>query len=109
MPDNLTATQFAVMAKLFELGSCSQNKLGRHVAMDAATIKGVIDRLFRRGLVNTEADLNDRRRLNVNLTQEGEALLKSVLPNALKITQKSLEPLTQDESEQLIKLLSKLA
>ena len=44
IPD-LTATQFAALAKLCEVGPVSQNELGRRTAMDAATIKGVIDRL----------------------------------------------------------------
>src|ERR1700710_690427 len=50
---NLTPTQWAALAKLTETGPCSQNLLGRHTAMDVATIKGVIDRLTARGL--TEA------------------------------------------------------
>ena len=43
--DGLTPTQFAALAKLHELGSLSQNKLGRLTAMDSATIKGVVERL----------------------------------------------------------------
>ncbi len=39
----LTTTQFATLAKLSEMGSCTQNLLGRHTAMDAATIKGVVE------------------------------------------------------------------
>ena len=42
---DLTAPQWATLAKLFENGPTSQNQLGRLVALDAATIKGVVDRL----------------------------------------------------------------
>ena len=45
MIEGLTPTQWAALAKLREVGACSQNHLGRLTAMDAATIKGVIDRL----------------------------------------------------------------
>jgi hypothetical protein len=41
----VTTTQFAVLARLAEIGPQSQNHLGRATAMDAATIKGVVDRL----------------------------------------------------------------
>ena len=41
----LTQTQFAALAKLREVGPCSQNQLGRLIYLDAATTKGVVDRL----------------------------------------------------------------
>src|SRR5271155_1555391 len=63
--DDLTATQWAVLAKLQERGPCSQNRLGRRTAMDAATIKGVVDRLGKRGLIETRPDPEDGRRLEV--------------------------------------------
>ena len=43
IPNDLTPTKFSALAKLYELGSLSQNELGRFIAMDAANIKGVID------------------------------------------------------------------
>ena len=45
MIEDLTPTQWAALAKLAERGPQSQNQLGRLTAMDAATIKGVIERL----------------------------------------------------------------
>src|SRR5215467_4719631 len=45
MVEQLTQTQFAALAKLYEVGACSQNQLGRLIYLDAATIKGVVDRL----------------------------------------------------------------
>lgn len=39
MIEGLTQTQFAALAKLHEVGPCSQNHLGRLIYLDAATIK----------------------------------------------------------------------
>ena len=50
MIEGLTQTQFAALAKLYEVGPCSQNHLGRLIYLDAATIKGVVDRLTRAAL-----------------------------------------------------------
>jgi Transcriptional regulators len=47
--DGLTPTQFAALARLFEQGPLSQNRLGRETAMDSATIKGVVGRLKAKG------------------------------------------------------------
>src|SRR6202161_4936845 len=74
MIEELTPTQWAVLAKLKESGPCSQNLLGRQTAMDAAAVKGVIDRLTKRGITATTADPADGRRLLVSLTPEGAEL-----------------------------------
>jgi len=50
MIEALTQTQFAALSKLHEVGPCSQNHLGRLIYLDAATIKGVVDRLGRAAL-----------------------------------------------------------
>src|SRR5690348_15785839 len=67
MIEGLTPTQWAVLAKLAERGPLSQNRLGCETAMDAATIKGVVDRLAVRDLVVTRPDSADARRLAVEL------------------------------------------
>ena len=68
---DLTPQQFAALAKLHEIGETSQNQLGSLIAMDGATVKGVIDRLKARGLVELTRHEVDRRRLMVSLTAEG--------------------------------------
>ncbi|MBW8638131.1 MarR family transcriptional regulator [Hoeflea sp. WL0058] len=104
----LTPTQFAALAKLCELGAASQNELGRRTAMDAATIKGVIDRLRRRGLVTTVKDANDQRRLFVKATAEGEELYASCVEPARMISDETLAPLSEKERLMFLQLLSKL-
>jgi DNA-binding MarR family transcriptional regulator len=105
---NLTPTQWAALAKLAETGPCSQNQLGRRTAMDAVTIKGVIDRLTARGLTETAPDPADGRRLLVSLTRAGQQLAEKVAPNALAITRETLAPLDAGERETLMTLLGKM-
>lgn len=107
IPD-LTPTQFAALAKTAEIGPVSQNELGRATAMDAATIKGVIDRLGTRGLIQTAASPRDRRRVMVSLTPEGRAALARLIPAATAITEATLAPLSPPERAQLIALLERL-
>lgn len=105
----VTTTQFAVLARLAELGPLSQNHLGRETAMDAATIKGVVDRLARQGLVETSPDPDDRRRLTVALTTAGEALFRNRCATALEVSARTLDHLSAAERDQLLALLSRLA
>ena len=109
MIDELTPTQWAVIAKLRECGPCSQNLLGRHTAMDAATIKGVIDRLTKRGFTATTSDPADGRRLVVALTAAGTAAFARGKPMAERITAATLDPLTPSERAGFVALLRRLA
>jgi DNA-binding MarR family transcriptional regulator len=108
MIPEVTTTQFAVLARLAEQGAQSQNLLGRATAMDAATIKGVVDRLVRQGLVATRPDGQDRRRLSVDLTPQGIALFADRSAQALEISRRTLDPLTVAEATQLMALLARL-
>jgi DNA-binding MarR family transcriptional regulator len=106
--EDLTPTQWAALAKLKEIGPSSQNLLGRLTAMDAATIKGVIDRLTKRGFTGTKPDPADGRRLLVALTERGAALYDRAKPIAAHITDLTLEPLNERERSELFALLAKL-
>lgn len=107
LPD-VTPTQFALLWKLHECGSVSQNELGRQVATDAATVKGVIDRLKKRGFVQTHPSKTDLRRLDVSLTEEGSAFLVSAVASARNISKLTTRRLNKREEQQLLALLDKL-
>ncbi|MFZ1468466.1 MAG: MarR family transcriptional regulator [Paracoccaceae bacterium] len=104
----VTTTQFAVLARLASLGPQSQNALGRETAMDGATIKGVVDRLTRQGLVQTCPDAADRRRLTVTLSDQGAQLFDRLVPLAMTVSDRTLAPLTAAESAVLMRLLARL-
>jgi MarR family transcriptional regulator, lower aerobic nicotinate degradation pathway regulator len=106
--EDLTPTQWAALSKLHEVGPQSQNLLGRLTAMDAATIKGVIDRLTKRGLTEGQSDPEDGRRLVIALTPDGEAIVQRCLPRAAAITEETLDGLTADERKTLLALLKKM-
>lgn len=109
VPGNLTPTQFAVMHRLAEDGPMSQNLLGRSVAMDGATTKGVVERLIARGLLATRRDPEDRRRHLVSLTAEGVALIDEAVEAAKRVTQETLAPLREKDRETLLRLLARIA
>ena len=104
----MTPTQFAALAKLCELGQTSQNELGRLTSMDVATIKGVVDRLRARGLVQAAPLIGDRRRLMLTPTEEGRTLYAELVANASEVTRQTLAPLGSQEQGRLIKLLERL-
>ena len=108
MVEGLTQTQFAALAKLLEVGPCSQNHLGRLIYLDAATIKGVVDRLRVRGFVTSQSDPQDQRRRAIALTEAGRRATKAAVAIAAEITAETLAPLTQEEQRTVLRLLKKL-
>jgi DNA-binding MarR family transcriptional regulator len=108
MVGNLTAPQFSALVKLLQVGPLSQNHLGRLIYLDVATIKGVVGRLRTRGLVTSKDDPLDARRHVIALTTAGRRLVEAAIPAAAKITQKTLDPLSDKEQETLLRLLKKL-
>lgn len=105
----LTPMQWAALAKLHELGASAQNSLGRATAMDAATIKGVVDRLKARGLVEIRADPEDGRRRLVAITEAGRRVVERAIPHAETVSAETLAPLSNAECATLIALLKKVS
>lgn len=105
---DMTPMQWAALAKLAEVGECSQNLLGRQTAMDVATIKGVAERLAKRGLTATRPDPEDRRRLLISLSAEGAKLYGELAPVAARVSEETLAPLSVEERGVLARLLTAL-
>lgn len=105
---DLTTTQFAALAKVDDLGPVSQNLLGRHTAMDPATIYGVVGRLMKRGLVRQRKDADDARLRLIELTDEGQELITQMKAVAANVSKETLAPLTAAEARTFLALLAKL-
>lgn len=108
MIEGMTPTQWAALSKIAETGPLSQNLLGRNTAMDAATVKGVVDRLVGRGLVEARAMPSDNRRKEIALTQLGQDIVRAAAPIAHNISRETLAPLSPAEQQVFLRLLGKM-
>lgn len=104
----LTPTQFAALNKVVELGRVTQNHLGRQVAMDPATIQGVIKRLTARGLVVRTHDPMDRRTAVLAPTKAAFELIATAVTCAQRAHATALSPLSEDEQAVFLTLLRKM-
>jgi DNA-binding MarR family transcriptional regulator len=108
-PYDLTAPQFATLARLYERGTLSQNLLVRLVAMEPANIRDVVLRLKKRRLVLTKRDPDDGRLILVSLTAAGISLVQDLLPIEIECTAKTLASFDANEKNLLYELLIRLA
>jgi DNA-binding MarR family transcriptional regulator len=106
--DGPTSVQFATLVTLWQQGPLSQNLLGRLLAMDPPTVKGVVTRLMARGLVVREKDATDARLLRVALTPAALAALPGWVEKARAITAATLAPLSAPDAARLTALLRRL-
>jgi DNA-binding MarR family transcriptional regulator len=75
----LTTSQFFMLIALYEENGILISKLAEKVALDRATLTGLVDRLERDGLVKRTNDPNDRRAIKVYLTDKAEELRHDLL------------------------------
>ncbi|WP_236033917.1 MarR family winged helix-turn-helix transcriptional regulator [Belnapia mucosa] len=106
--DGPTSMQFATLHTLWRRGPLSQNLLGRMLAMDPPTVKGVVARLMARGLVVRERDPADARLLRVALTPAALAALPGWVERARAVTAATLAPLAREDVARLGAILRRL-
>jgi len=106
--DGPTSMQFAALFTLWKRGPLSQNLLGRLLAMDPPTVKGVVARLMARGLVVREKDASDARLLRVALTPAALAALPGWVERARAISAATLAPLPREDAARLTAILRRM-
>jgi DNA-binding MarR family transcriptional regulator len=108
MVEELTGPQFSTLAKLREVGPCSQNYLGRLIYYDSATMKGVVDRLLARNLISIAIDPSDKRRRAILLTKKGQQTIERAIVAVREASKEHFSPLTDNERKTLVRLLKKV-
>jgi DNA-binding MarR family transcriptional regulator len=109
MVNSLTQAQLAALTTLYNKKPCAHNELGQLICVDAATVKGVVDRLRARGFVKSRTNSVDRRSRTITLTAKGRRLVEKALPYARQITKETLKPLSAEERRALMNLLTRLS
>lgn len=98
----------AVLAALADFGPHVQRDLAARLVIDPSDMAKIIDELAGRETVERARDAADRRRITVTLTDAGRTLLAELDAEADVVQGEVLEPLTEDEREQLHALLRKV-
>jgi DNA-binding MarR family transcriptional regulator len=102
---NLYTGQEMLLLHLWHKDGQTQTELAEGVCIQSATITRMIDRLTRTGLVERQADADDRRVSRVYLSEAGRALQQSVENIWQEVDQQSFANLTLDEQILLRRLL----
>jgi len=105
---DVTGPQLSTLNALSRTGTMTGTQIADTLLLSPSTIVGVLDRLEDKGLVERRRDTEDRRRVLVDLTEEGHDLVKRVphpLENSLM---KALKGVPDTEKEKLASELERL-
>ena len=104
----LTISQFGALEAIYHLGPMQSGELGQKILKSSGNMTMVIDHLEKRGLVTRQRRKDDRRCIDIDLTQTGRDLIASILPDHVAGVANTLSPLSAEEQQQLAALCRKL-
>ena len=105
---SLTGPQLVCVRQLLKHGSMAPGALARLISLSPATVTGIIDRLEKRNIVTRERSKEDKRKVLIALTPEGERLVEKMPPPLHEAFSRRLEELSEDEQEEIDRVLARI-
>ena len=102
-----TFTQYIVLAWLREGIATTAKDICTELSHDSGALARVIDQLSERGLVERTRDLEDRRKVELRLTDLGRQSVEAVIPAVVDVMNWTISDFTREETEELLRLLTK--
>lgn len=106
--DNLSITEFSVLEVLYHKGKQTIQQIGHSILISSGSMTYVIDRLEKKGLIYRSACPDDRRAIHVILTNDGNNLMKNIMPKHHQWVKHVFSSLNTEESEIFVNLLKKV-
>jgi len=104
---DVTPVQYAVLRILQDHPGIDQVTLARFCALDTSTAADLAVRLEERGLVKRMMPMKSKRFRLLQLTPEGVALVKRLIPSGHLLNRRLLEPLSKEDQKIFLSLLKK--
>src|ERR1700689_550021 len=105
---DITITHWIVMMHLRDGLAINASDLCSQLRHDSGALTRVIDQLEARGLVQRERSREDRREVQLRLTEAGTETLASLLPAVIDKLNYALREFSRAEAAELTRLLTKL-
>jgi len=107
-PYNLTTTQVSVLEVLFIKEGLSSGEIGKRLIIDSSTLSGVLDRLSEAGWITKKVTDEDKRLLEINLTEKALQLKDELLRETEKVNVELLSKFKTEERLLLFRMLQDL-
>lgn len=102
---NITAEQWAILNCLWEKEGIHQSAMAEKIGKDRHTITRMLNLLEKNDFVRRVPTKEDKRRLNVYLTDSGRGMKGKLIPIVLSFVEKAFAGLTQEDVTELMRIL----
>lgn len=107
-PYEVPSGQWSVLRVLWEEDGLSQVELANRMRVEKASLTGVLDAMEKRDLILRKRNTQDRRKVNILLTNRARGLKDKLLPFIGKITRKATRGMTASDVDTLRRLLTQV-
>lgn len=106
---DITPIQYAVLYCLWENDKRSPKEIAERLKLENSTISGILERMEKKGLIQRSISKEDRRFIQVLLTEKGASLEKDVLSAVEEVNDEVMSVFSEDDDESLKSHLRLLA
>ena len=103
-----TPEEYTMLVQTAILNRPNKKQLSQELLLEGSTGVEIIKRMISKGLLTEQPDTNDRRSMRLSLSRKGEELLLKGYTKMNEAQKDFLAPLTPEEQQQLVYLLSRL-
>ncbi|MDM5224553.1 MarR family transcriptional regulator [Peribacillus sp. NJ11] len=101
----VTPAQYGVLNCLWREGQLSPKQIGEMVYLEAPTVSGILDKMQKAELIERSVDPKNRRNVLVIATQKSNKIRDEVEAATIKLNNKVLQNLSDNDKEVLKKAL----
>lgn len=108
--DGIMRGETFVVVYIARKGRCVlPSEISTEMNISSARIAAALNSLEKKGLITRQIDVDDRRRILVDLTPSGKELAERHRQTALNTTIRMLESLGEKDAKELVRIMEKLS
>ena len=104
---DLTFSQYITLKKLAD-GTAGVTDLARAAEVHPGAMTRLLDKLEAKGLISRVADTDDRRAINIHLTDAGLVIWQDINQCGMRVRERAMHGMSEAEREQLTSLLARV-
>lgn len=105
----ITPGQYAILKCLWDGGSQTPSSIAQTISLDGSTITGLLDRLELKALLRRVPNPEDRRTLQIELTEQGRALQGPVEERMDQANEDVISHFSPEDQINIQRLLNEIA
>ncbi|HCT63918.1 MAG TPA: MarR family transcriptional regulator [Lachnospiraceae bacterium] len=106
---DITPSQYGVLSCLWGKTHATPKQIAEILCLETSTISGVLDRMQKKGLIDRVINKEDRREVQVTITEKGKALQQPITEIIDEVNAQVLKDFKMDEITSIKNALREIA